>query len=194
MSLELNTALTAEYTNLFNTMVIKPELMHHVKTRVNAIIAYRKRYEAIGSQLGIPWRFIAVVHSMEAGLNFKKHLHNGDPLTGKTTHVPKGRPVADPAAGKGSAYTWEESALDALKLRKLDKVTNWSTARMLWELEGYNGYGYRLYHPDVKSPYLWSFTNHYKKGKYASDGKYDPNLVSQQVGAACLLKLLMEIK
>lgn len=189
MSLELNTGLIAEYTNLFDTMVIKPGMMPIIKQRVNSIAVYRKRYEEVAKQIGMPWYLIGCIHSMEAGLSFSKHLHNGDPLTARTTHVPAGRPKEGMPP-----FTWEASALDALKLRKLDQVKTWSVARMLWELEGFNGYGYRLYHPTVKSPYLWSFTNHYTKGKYAADGKYDANLVSQQIGAACLLKLLMQIK
>ncbi len=43
----------------------------------------------------------------------------------------------------------------------------------------------------MKSPYLWSFTNHYTKGKYVADGKFDPNAPSDQVGAMALLKQLV---
>ena len=185
--MEMNTALVEEYTRLFSTMVIKPGNLPLVKQRVNSILVYKKRYEEVAKKIGMPWYLIGCIHSMEAGLSFTKHLHNGDPLTARTSHVPKGRPLEG-----NPPFTWEASALDALRLRKLDKVSNWSVARMLWELEGFNGYGYRLYHPQVKSPYLWSFTNHYTKGKYVADGRFDPNAVSQQIGAACLLKLLIE--
>ena len=41
---------------------------------------------------------------------------------------------------------------------------------MLFRLEAYNGSGYRDKHPDVKTPYLWSFSNHYTRGKYVADG------------------------
>ena len=40
------------------------------------------------------------------------------------------------------------------------------------------------------SPYLWSFSEHYQRGKYATDGRFDANLVSKQCGAAVLLKQL----
>jgi len=39
---------------------------------------------------------------------------------------------------------------------------------------------------------LWSFSNHYTKGKYVKDGVFDPNAVSQQVGSALVLKRLVE--
>jgi len=44
----------------------------------------------------------------------------------------------------------------------------------------------------VLTPYLWSCTNLYSKGKYASDGNFDPNLVSAQVGAMAVLKILFQ--
>ena len=60
----------------------------------------------------------------------------------------------------------------------------------LFQLEGYNGFGYRDHHPTVPSPYLWSFSNHYTRGKYVADGRFSPTAVSQQCGAAVLLKRL----
>ena len=62
-------------------------------------------------------------------------------------------------------FTWEESASDALALRGLRGDTDWSLAGTLYQLEGYNGWGYRLYHQHVLSPYLWSYSNHYQSGK-----------------------------
>ena len=60
-----------------------------------------------------------------------------------------------------------------------------SPGAALVAFENYNGTGYRS--RKVPSPYLWSFGNHYPRGKFSSDGRYDPNLVSQQVGAATLI-------
>jgi lysozyme family protein len=67
----------------------------------------------------VPWELIAALHEREAGGSFKGHLHNGDPLTGRTYHVPAGRPA------KGSPpFTWEASAIDALTMapHSLDQV------------------------------------------------------------------------
>jgi lysozyme family protein len=61
---------------------------------------------------------------------------------------------------------------------------------VLYVLEGYNGFGYRS--KGIRSPYLWSFSNLYEKGKYVADHQFDPNAVSKQVGSAVLLKLLSE--
>jgi len=59
-------------------------------------------------------------------------------------------------------------------------------------LEGYNGFGYRTRHPEVLSPYLWSYSNHYESGKYVADGTFSPSAVSQQCGAAILLRRMSE--
>ena len=42
----------------------------------------------------------------------------------------------------------------------------------------------------INSPYLWSYFNHYTKGKFVADHKYDPNAVSKQCGTAVMLKAL----
>jgi hypothetical protein len=71
-------------------------------------------------------------------------------------------------------------------------VTDWSVAGMLFLLEKYNGFGYRKNSIRIPSPYLWSYSNHYTKGKFSSDGVYDPNLISKQPGTATLLRRLAE--
>ena len=119
---------------------------------------------------------------MESGQRFDRHLHNGDPLTARTKHYPPGRPK------KGNPpFSWEESAIDALKLQKIHKVFNWDLPTLLYKIEEYNGWGYRKYH-HINSPYLWSWSNHYKSGKYVADGKWSDSAVSAQCGAAVLLK------
>ena len=125
------------------------------------------------------------MHGLECGYDFNKHLHNGDSLSAATVRVPAGRPP-----GWVAGSPWEQSAVDALKLKKLDQVKDWSLARVLYVLEGYNGFGYRT--KGIRSPYLWSFSNLYEKGKYVADHQFDPNAISKQVGSATLLKMLGE--
>jgi lysozyme family protein len=187
--LNLTDALRAEYNQLFETCTINAARQKEVEKLVGSLAANQGRYEAAGKPLGIPWFFVAVTHNMESSQSFKKHLHNGDPLTARTKQIPKNRP------SKGSPpFTWEESAADALSMHSLDKWKDWSVAGTLYQLEIYNGIGYRLYHPHVKTPYLWSFTNHYKSGKYVADGTWSESAVSQQCGAAALLRRMIEKK
>lgn len=136
-----------------------------------------------GSNSRIPWYFIACVHYRECGFSFKRHLHNGDPLTGYTTHVPANRPQV----GHPPPFTFEESAVDALKLLHFDKIAGWTLPVMLRKLEAYNGFGYSGLHK-IPSPYLWGYSNHYTKGLYVSDGKFDAEAIGKQMGTAVLLK------
>jgi hypothetical protein len=69
---------------------------------------------------------------------------------------------------------------------------DWSIPGMLYRLEGFNGWGYRLYHPEVKSPYLWSGSTHYTSGKYIADGTWSDTAVSRQNGAATILRRIAE--
>jgi len=183
----LTDSLRTEYKALFDSCTINPARSAEVETLVNRLIANRARYEAVGGPLGIPWHFVAVIHNMEASQDFTKHLHNGDPLTARTRQVPAGRPKTG-----NPPFTWEASATDALTLDGFNGWTDWSVAGALFKLERFNGSGYRLYHPQVKSPYLWSFSNHYTKGKYVADGTWSDTATSAQCGAAVLLRRMAE--
>lgn len=183
MPITLTPKLKKEYEDLFAACVIRPEQLPVVKTTVGKIVTNRARYESVQTITGVPWYVVAVIHSLEGSLSFKTHLHNGDPLTARTTHVPKGRPVTgDPP------FIWEVSAADALQFDNLPTTAKWTLSLVLFKLEGFNGFGYRSKHPEVLTPYLWSFSNHYTKGKFTVDHKFDPEVVSKQCGAAAILK------
>ena len=108
---------------------------------------------------------------------------NGDPLSGRTYEVPANRPPVWLPPND-----WESSARDAIEHEKYDNQPDWSLAHTLYRLEGFNGYGY--YQHGVNSPYLWSSSNHFTKGKYTSDHGYDSEAGSQQMGAAVMLKVM----
>ncbi len=183
----LTQKLKDEYQRLFDTCIIRPSRAQEVEKLISRIEANRNRYAAVADPLGIPWYVVGVIHNMEASLKFTTHLHNGDPLTARTTHVPAGRPKSGQPP-----FTWEDSATDALRLENLHTVTDWSVPGTLFRLEAYNGFGYRLRHPDVLTPYLWSFTSHYTRGKFVADGSFSATAVSQQCGAAALLRRMAE--
>ncbi|MDM0053522.1 DUF1353 domain-containing protein [Variovorax sp. J22R115] len=175
--------LKPEYEKLFATCMVRPERKGEVAWHVQKLLQYRPRYEKVGAATEVPWWFIGVVHALEASFNFHGHLHNGDPLSGRTVQVPKGRPpVWNPP------NDWETSAIDAITYEKLANIGDWSVSRALYRWERYNGYGYHA--RNINSPYLWSFSNHYTKGKYVKDGVFDANAVSKQCGAAVMLRAL----
>ncbi|MET0544468.1 MAG: hypothetical protein ABWZ88_22225 [Variovorax sp.] len=183
----LTAALRAEYQSLFDSCQIDAGQQSGVNAQVDRIIAARTRYDGVAAPIGVPWYVVGVLHSMEAGLRFDRHLHNGDPLTARTVQVPRGRPTTG-----APPFTWEASATDALSFEKYDAWSDWSVPGILFKWELYNGWGYRNHHPDVKSPYLWSMTNHYVSGKYVADGVWSATAKSQQTGAAALLRRLAE--
>lgn len=180
-------ALQAEYENLYRTCEIKPEKFAIIDTHVDQIVDLKTRYRSIENRLSIPWFVVAAIHTMESSRNFDRHLHNGDRLTDRTVQVPAGRP-----ADGHPPFTWEESAQDAMVYSKLDRVDEWNLPRILYELEKYNGWGYRKHHPHVKSPYLWSYSNQYVSGKYVADGTWSETAVSRQSGAAVIIRRLEE--
>jgi lysozyme family protein/peptidoglycan hydrolase-like protein with peptidoglycan-binding domain len=146
------------------------------------LLGFKSRYQKVGQATGVPWFVIAAIHNRESDADFNTYLGNGEPLSRPTRLVPVGR---------GPFSSWEDGAIDALQFDKLDQVAAWSPERGCYELERYNGFGYRTKQPPVNSPYLWSFTNNYQSGKFVADGRFDPNFVDPQCGAVPIVKQIM---
>lgn len=173
-----------DYKHLYDIMVINPDKLQDIDNIITRIKARQGLYSVVSQGTKVPINVIAAVHYRESGLSLQRHLHNGDPLTARTVHVPKGRPIEGEPP-----FSWQASAIDALKMMGWDKITDWSMPAALQHIEQYNGLGYQK--RGLPSPYLWSWSNNYHAGKYVADGKFDPDAVDQQCGAAVLLKLLM---
>jgi lysozyme family protein len=179
-------SLKAEYARLFRTIEIRPQYAEKANWHLEMMRRSRPRYQSVAEVTGVPWYFIAAIHALEASFNFRAHLHNGDfPLSSRTRQVPAGRPLKwlPPS-------DWESSAKDALRLLGFTGQSDWSLERTLYRLEVYNGLGYRSL--GFPTPYLWSFSNHYDRGKFVADGKFSGSARSQQCGTAIMVKLLAD--
>lgn len=172
----------AHYIRLWSTMQIKPEKKPIVKWYVNKIKEGAERYREVERETGVPWQVIGCKHLMEGAGDFSRVLHNGERIIGtskKTRLVPKNR---------GPFDSWEEAAIDALRIKNQPK--EWTIENTLYYCERFNGLAYLRDPSKPNSPYIWSFTQHYTKGKYYADHKYSPTLVSKQCGIAPVLKEL----
>jgi lysozyme family protein/peptidoglycan hydrolase-like protein with peptidoglycan-binding domain len=177
------------YRQLWNTLTFSNADWQKQATAIaKKIVANQARYAAAVAGMPVPWWFVAVVHCMECSMRFDQHLHNGDPLSGRTTQVPPGRPLAG-----APPFTWEQSAHDAIQFERLDRVTDWSLPNVLFNWHRYNGINNEYKRRGIPTPYLWSGSAHYKKGKYVADGVFDPEFVSRQLGAAVILKALVDL-
>jgi lysozyme family protein len=182
--------LTPELENEYVTLFGSIELSEHNRAAAD-LLAYQLMegepiYQQVESATNVPFYVVGLLHCMEADFNFNTHLHNGDSLNARTVHVPKGRPpIGEPP------FSWQYSAVDAIRFDKLDQWKLWSVSGIAFMLETFNGFGYRRSSISIPSPYLWSGSNHYIKGKFESDGTYNPNLVSDQIGAMVILKRLV---
>ena len=179
-------SLGPEYEAWFAALTIRPEHLSTVTFVVNELIRskadYQKAAQATNDKM--PWAFVGVIHAMECSFSFVRHLHNGDPLIHRTTNEPKNRPVSGTPP-----FSWQVSAVDALTFDGFKQESDWSIPRMLYLLEKYNGFGYRS--RQLPTPYLWSFSNLFSKGKFVADGVFDPEAPSKQCGAGVMLKALM---
>jgi lysozyme family protein len=178
--------LRDEFDAWFKALIVRDEHRDKVEWHTKQLLKNQSGYREVSRQVHrMPWAMVGVIHAMECCFNFAGHLHNGDPLTDRTRHVPSGQPQTGTPP-----FSWEESAVDALIREGFDRVADWSIPHMLYLLEKYNGFGYRKM--GKPTPYLWSFSNLYEKGKYVADGRFDPQTVSKQCGAAVMLKSLLD--
>lgn len=174
--------LQDDYARLWATMEIRADKNDAVTRIAHKLIAHKATYREVEVATGVPWFVIAALHNRESDADFSTYLGNGEPLDRVTRLVPKGR---------GPFASWQAGAIDALRLDRLDQVTDWTAARACYEIEKFNGFGYRA--KGLASPYLWSFSNHYARGKYVADGRFDLDAVDRQCGAIPILKRIMEL-
>lgn len=146
----------------------------------------KARYEKAAAASGVPAKLIATLHWRESTGDFGTYLHQGDPLGKKAVHEPSDIPLFK---------EWEPAAEHALGLKasvqrayKIDAKTT-DEAALASYAERYNGTGYFDYHA-MASPYVFSGTDQYQKGKYRSDGGagFDPNYKDTQLGVLPMLR------
>jgi lysozyme family protein len=148
------------------------------------LFATKGRYQAVSEKTGVPWFVVSVIHQRESSQDFSTSLAQGDPWNKVSTHVP---------AGRGPFKSWEAAAIDALVSCPPYAAQNkdWSPGGTMTLLERYNGTGYA--NKGLPSPYVWSGTDQYVKGKYIADGIFSPDVVDKQLGCAGLILALIEL-
>lgn len=164
-----------------------------IKAATKILLEQKSRAYPLEQKTRVPWQLTGSLNIMEGGGGFDKYLGNGQRISQVTTIVPKGR---------GPFATWEDGAMDALKIDGLLNVLTWSLGLMLKFGEQFNGTGYLQYHHDSDTPRVWPFTSESPylwgcsnindgTGKYTSDGHYAAGAdANAQVGVATMLKQL----
>ena len=174
--------LRSDYASLWLRMEVQPDKVQAVNAIANRLLGSKSVYQKVSQTTGVPWFVIAALHNRESDADFDTYLGNGEALNHVTRLVPKGR---------GPFPSWEAGAIDALDLDRLNLVTDWSPERACYEIEKFNGFGYRA--KGVNSPYLWSFSNNYQSGKYVADGVFSSSAVDRQCGAMPIIRQIMAL-
>jgi len=144
----------------------------------------KARYQQVAETTGVPAKLIASLHWRESTGNFGTYLHQGDPLGKQAVNEPANIPIFN---------EWEPAAEHALGMKKgirdafkIDENTT-DEAALTSYAERYNGLGYFNYRA-MASPYVYSGSDQYKKGKYVGDGNWDPNHKDQQLGVLPMMR------
>lgn len=161
-----------------------------VESDAYQVLKFKTIYDPVQAATNVPWWLVGCFDCREESFRHDRNLCNGDPLSQPTTHVPK---------GIGPFATWSEGAIYAMQYDHLAGQTL-DLIGWLIEAERYNGEGYHNHvNPAAPSmpepsPYLWSGTSIYTKGKYAADGLWNPNLADQQSGVCAIVKVLLSLQ
>jgi lysozyme family protein len=121
------TALAPEYERMFDLCKIDPKKREEVEHAITSILKNAPIYDSVSQFTNVPWWWIGLIHMRESSFDFRCHIHNGDPLTARTVHVPANRPVTGQPP-----FTWQDSAIDALRFENLHKWQNWSIVGSLF--------------------------------------------------------------
>ena len=178
--------LKPHYEQLFASCQLRKSWLDRIGIVAQTIVSRRSQYDQVERQTAVPWWFVGILHYRE--LNFRDaHLHNGDPLNARTVNAPVGHPQALPA--NGHYYTFVESAIDALRLKSLDKIPDRSLGAWLWSFDYWHDFDYAK--RGINSERLWNGTNHFGSGnnlgKCLPNGLFDLNATSDQAGAGAIV-------
>lgn len=176
--------LTAANANRWDRAKVKAASKASFASVAKKLVAAKDRYQDIEALTGVPWFIIAVIHQRESSQRWDRSIAQGDPWNKKSTHVPKGR---------GPFKSFEDAAVDALKncAPYAARWKDWSPGGAMTLLEHYNGLGYA--NRGLPSPYIWSGTDQYVKGKYVADGKFSATAVDKQLGCAGLILAMQDL-
>lgn len=145
----------------------------------------------------VPWWFIAIVSEREYGgpPHWDRQLGQGDRLDHVSHNVPAGMGpyLSHPGDVTPGHDAWTRCCVDVLinSAPRAALWTDWSIGGVLTGWEEYNGLGYAS--RGIASPYVWSGTDQYDRGKFVADHVFDPRRVDVQEGCAPLLAVLMAI-
>ncbi len=179
--------LRPEYEQLIATMQVDVDRAGEVDRQARFLVRDDNllRYEGVERETRVPAVAIAALDMRESSADPRKALGQGDLWNKVSTHVPK---------GFGPFESWKAAAVFYVRYDHLDQITipRWTLAYAAWKAEGWNGFGPRAH--GIHTGYLWAATNHYAKGKYPADGRWDPDLVDKQIGVMPLMARMAALR
>jgi lysozyme family protein len=145
----------------------------------------KERLVKLSKGLNLPWTLMAALVERESSGSMNAHPSNGDPLTARTTHDPKGLPTESEPP-----YTFESVAEEEYREIVRPHSGVWNITRMMQAAERFNGTGYWAH--ERRSPYIVASTTLQTHGKYTGDHSFDDTWWDEQVGCLALWLTMIE--
>jgi lysozyme family protein len=182
-------ALSGEYTTLLAAMTIDADRLSELQHRAAAILDIAKdharEWEDVVARTGVPKLWGVASFERESSSDYRTSPAQGDRWDRVSVNVPR---------GLGPYKSWGDSCVAAYRIEHLDLVgaSLWTWARACYEGELFNGFGVRAH--GIHTGYLWAGTNIYARGKYTSDGKWDPAYKDKQLGMIPLMVMMQRFE
>lgn len=174
-------ARRADYEKMIAGMVVtRPDAVAEAVRRVETSLAF---YVDLAAAVNVPAVVIGAIDYREDNCDPSRGIGQGDRWDRKSVNVPRG---CGPFASRKAADIFY------IRYDHLDRppvsYAEGGLAVGCFEQEGYNGWGYAAH--GIRSPYIAGGTNFQQRGKYTSDGHWDPDHMDEQVGT---LPIMVEL-
>lgn len=173
--------MVSDYRKLWPLLEIEERFSDTINQAVMLIKSNKSRYQDIikssrksgaSTDPKMPWYVLGIVHYLDSNVDFDRFL----PVSGM----------------EELSEDWDVRATQFLESRDWNKWVDWTLTDIMFRLEQLNGNGYR--NKGRCSPYIWSYTNHYKTGTYVANGVFEPQTRFPRAGVAVLLKEMLDQK
>lgn len=173
--------LKDDYAAIITGARVVSRYTQQIIAAASSIIRNRSHYQRITDATGVPIVIVGAIHFRESSFDWNKSLAQGDPWNRVSTHVPSGR---------GPFSSWDEAAIDAVKIDGLHHVKDWTWERACYEWELYNGFGYRNH--GCRSAYVFAGLGVYGGGHYVADGKFSAKAFDGRPGCLAIAQAVTD--
>jgi lysozyme family protein len=184
-------AMKSNYISLISQATVLPSREAEVAAVAEYLIRDKAIYLMVEQKTHVPAAVLMALAEREMDGNLHCYLGNGQNLKRRTTIVPIGRgPFMETFPNDFIAGCLDSLALDGLDKVWQDNPEGWSLDRFAFEMESWNGWGYRA--RGIPSPYVFGATTVQRPGKFPRDHVFVATEMDPQIGTLAIVEEIVK--